>query len=179
MTTIIEAPPLQIQEHLAQQMMDWSIKMQRPYFEQQLPPAKRQRTARRCVHFCDERNTVRTRALSDEELRCLWLQDSDYAEIRTDNALSVLALHKQVSAGDTSLFDAEDTSRGLEAAICKYLCGITLSHQRKTAQRIVKQYHLQKKLGFDDPEILRTMSLLLTQNDRIRALQQGTEDAML
>jgi len=133
------------------------------------PPSK-------TVRFSNEIYKVQSRQLTEEELRGSWFQPSEYQKIRTDNALTILALQK--SKGKISLLDSDHFSvRGLERAITTFVYKMNMNSQRKVTQSVVRLYHAQRQLGISNPDEIRTMSMQLTEHDRSRALEAARVDA--
>jgi hypothetical protein len=142
------------------------------------PPAKkRRRLAKKTVRFAEDRNSVRSRHVSTEDLNKSWLQPEEYEKIRENNWATLRAI-KSVGGNVSGLDINKVCVRGLELII-----GIVVFHstsrrkQPEFAEKILIQHRVEKDLGFSDPDSLRILSQALSKADQARALKIASIDA--
>jgi len=138
--------------------------------------SKRRRLSKPTVRFAEEKNTVRVRAASSEDLNKAWLQQADYDMIRENNRSIILAVMK--AGGNISTLDMNEACvRGLEQHICVYVFNGNPKRQREFSRNICNQYREQRKMGVSDPESLSLLSSILSRADQMKALKIASIDA--
>jgi len=138
--------------------------------------SKRRRLVKPSVRFVEDKNTVRIRPASSEDLNNAWLHQADYDRIREETRSTILAVIK--AEGNISSLDATQACvRGLEQYICVYVYNGNPKKQREFSRNICNQYRAQRKMGVSDPESLSLLSSVLSRADQMNALQLASIDA--
>jgi hypothetical protein len=138
--------------------------------------------ARRRVVLCEERNVSYPGRLvsSRDELRSYWLDRSDFKRIQGENIRSLVAIKREMSAGHCNsphtTYSLTACPRGLELYVTKLQSPKRKCSPQRQLSRGVVQFYRQSPPP--DPEQLRTAYRLLTQKDRLRALQVAYLDAL-
>lgn len=141
--------------------------------------------ARRRVVVCEERNVSYPGRVvaSRGEIRNSWLGRSDFKRIQGENIRSLVAIKRGMSAGFTSGSESLHTNyslatcpRGLELYVLKLQSPKRKCSPQRQLSRGVVQLHRQSPRP--DPEQLRIAYRLLTQKDRLRAVQVAYLDAL-
>jgi hypothetical protein len=138
--------------------------------------------ARRRVVLCEERNASYPGRLvsSRDELRSYWLDRSDFKRIQGENIRSLVIIKREMSAGHCNsphtTYSLTACPRGLELYVTKLQSPKRkCSPQRQLTRGVVQLYRQSPP---PDPEQLRIAYRLLTQKDRLRALQVAYLDAL-
>jgi hypothetical protein len=140
-------------------------------------PSKKRRMAKKTVRFAEDRNTVRSRRASDDDLNTSWLQREEYEKIRADCWATVRAV-QSVRGNITGLDVNKVCTRGLEKTICTLVFkGPGGNKRRKITKTILMQHQVEKDLGFSDPDCLRILSQALSKTDQETALIMASIDA--
>jgi hypothetical protein len=141
------------------------------------PPAKKRRLAKKTVRFAEDRNTVRSRHVSTEDLNKSWLQPEEYEKIRENNWATLRAI-KSVGGNVSGLDVNKVCVRGLELIFGVVVFNNTSQRkQPEFAEKILMQHRVEKDLGFSDPDSLRILSRALSKVDQARALKIASIDA--
>lgn len=124
------------------------------------------------VQFAEHKNTVQSRHVSEDDLRCLWLQKHDYEVIRSKIRSTLSTL--KFSNGDLSKLDTtEECLRGLEMPILFHVYKIK-SNQRDFTRNVCSFFKVQRHMGLHDPESLQMLASTLSKADRNRAAEIAT-----
>jgi hypothetical protein len=143
-------------------------------------------TRRRRVVLCEDRNVSYPGRLvtSRGELRSSWLDRDDFKRIQGDNLRALATIKREMSAGGCNSSDSlqPDYSRapcprGLELYVSKLQTPKRkCSPQRQLTRGVVQLY--RQSPHPPDQEQLRIAYRLLTQKDRLRAVQVAYLDAL-
>lgn len=142
-------------------------------------PSKRRRTVKKAVRFCEDRNTVKLRsAFNEEELQAVWLQPEEYQDIKLQVKTTLRAVKRQVQ-GEQMLDFAVHCLHGLERHIAYVIfCRGPVTKARKIVLEILYEQKLQRATNsgaVSDPSTsLNAVSMILTRDCRIEALQRGS-----
>jgi hypothetical protein len=141
---------------------------------------------RRRVVLCEERNVSYPGRLvsSRGELRSSWLDRDDFKRIQGDNLRALATIKREMSAGGCKSSDSLHTDyslaacpRGLELYLSKLQTPKKkCSPQRQLTRGVVQLY--RQSPHPPDQEQLRIAYRLLTQKDRLRAVQVAYLDAL-
>lgn len=140
------------------------------------PPRKRQRQEKKRVQF-NETVMIRERHASIEDLKNSWMQLEEYESIKQDNIFTLMFLEKfqgKLPDIDESLL----CTRGLEAAIKKFVLKIELRSTQIVVPSVVRQFKMQQECGRFDDEMLRSLSVMLTKEDSQTAILKANEDSL-
>ena len=143
--------------------------------DDQYAPNKKRRLSKKTVQFCEDKNTVVYRHLSNEDLKQAWMNQDDYKAIRQENRNTIVALKKVM--GKLHILDSEYCIRGLETFISVFLFGTDREKNLKIARVILNEQNIQRASGIFDPTTLTAVSMILSRESRIKALQSASFDA--
>jgi hypothetical protein len=143
--------------------------------DDQYAPNKKRRLWKKTVRFCDDKNTVVYRHLSNEDLKRAWMNQDDYKAIRQENRNTLVALKKVM--GKLHILDSEYCIRGLETFISILIFGADRKKNLKIARVVLNEQNIQRASGISDPTTLTAVSMILSRESRIKALQSASFDA--
>jgi hypothetical protein len=153
-----------------------SVHTKRSLGHDQCTPNKKRRLSKKTVRFCDDdKNTVVYRHLSIEDLKRAWMNQDDYKTIRQENRNTIVALKKVM--GKFHNLDSKYCIRGLETFISILVFGTDRQKNVKIARVILDEQKIQRASGISDPTTLNAVSMILSRDSRIRALQHASYDA--
>jgi hypothetical protein len=142
----------------------------------QYAPNKKRRISKKTVRFCDDdKNTVVYRHLSDEDLKRAWMNQDEYKAIRHENRNTIVALKKVM--GKLHVLDSKYCIRGLETFISILIFGTDRGKNLKIVRVILNEQNIQRASGVFDPTTLTAVSMILSRDSRIKALQRASFDA--
>jgi hypothetical protein len=145
--------------------------------DDQYAPSKKRRLSKKTVRFCDDKNTVVYRHLSNEDLKRAWMNQDDYKSIRLENRKTIVALKKVM--GKLHILDSEYCIRGLETFISILIFGTDRKKNVKIVRLILNEQNIQRASGIFDPETVAAVSMILSRESRIKALKSASFDASL
>lgn len=143
--------------------------------DDQYAPNKKRRVSKNTVRFCEDKNTVVYRHLSNEDLKRAWMNQDEYKAIRRENRNTIVALKKVM--GKLHILDSEYCIRGLETFISILIFGADRKKNLKIVRAILNEQNMQRTSGIFDPTTLTAVSMILSRDSRIQALQSASFDA--
>jgi hypothetical protein len=143
----------------------------------QYAPNKKRRLSTKTVRFCDDKNTVVYRHLSNEDLKRAWMNQHDYKAIRLENRNTIVALKKVM--GKLHILDSEYCIRGLETFISILIFGTDRKKKLKIVRLILNEQKIQRAAGIFDPATLTAVSMILSRESRIEALKSASFDTSM
>jgi hypothetical protein len=143
--------------------------------DDQYAPNKKRRLSKKTVQFCEDKNTVVYRHLSNEDLKQAWMNQDDYKVIRQENRNTIVALNKVM--GKLHILDSEYCIRGLETFISILIFGTDRKKNLKIVRVILNEQNIQRASGIFDPTTLTAVSMILSRESRIKALHSASFDA--
>jgi hypothetical protein len=153
-----------------------SVHTKRSLSHDQCTPNKKRRLSKKTVRFCDDdKNTVAYRHLSIEDLKRAWMNQDDYKTIRQENRKTIVALKKVM--GKFHNLDSQYCIRGLETFISILIFGTDRQKNVKITRVILDEQNIQRASGISDPTTLNAVSMILTRDSRVKALQSASYDA--
>jgi hypothetical protein len=145
--------------------------------DDQYAPNKKRRLSKKTVRFCEDKNIVVYRHLSNEDLKRAWMNQDDYKAIRLENRNTIVALKKVM--GKLHILDSEYCIRGLETFISILIFGTDRKKNLKIVRLIVNEHNRQRAAGIFDPATLTTLSMILSRESRIKALASASFDTSM
>lgn len=142
-------------------------------------PTKRRRRFRKAVRFC-EHVEIQMIDNHNHRDRSTWYQRHELASFKQDSKTAIYALH--AVRGDYSQLDQNDSQqclRGLE-----YVLTPTAAYeQRKTRKEriaaVLYQQRVQKEMGLRNPEFLRMISCLMSEEKCEEARKLAVQDSQI
>lgn len=112
-----------------------------------------------------------------EEARCRWLQRHEYASIREHVRVTLLAIRNAHESNQKLAEDENMCIRGLEKQIMIWVYKVDQNRWRKIPTRIVGRQKRQRRVGIENQEMLRSFSMILSEESRQRAILRAESDS--
>lgn len=141
---------------------------------------RKKQKIRKTVRFAEETDSIGSvYDLSEKELKNLWIQSNEYGAILDENHKTIATLSK--ANGDISILDNNEMcARGLEYQISYVMNNGNRTRYKNYVQQILlEQKNLYQIYGVANPQMLRVLSMALSQRSRNRALYHASLDAAI
>jgi hypothetical protein len=124
---------------------------------------KRRRDAapKKTVRFAEENNTVAIKTVTREDLDCAWYQPMEVAFFKLDSKNSVYELYR--ANGDVSKLSKDHCIRGLENVVTPTAAMAHRKSRKERVAAVLYQQQLQRETSTANPELLKLISSLFSQ----------------
>jgi hypothetical protein len=128
------------------------------------PASKKRRrgvATKKTVRFAEENNTVAIKTVNREDLNSAWYQPMEVASFKQDSKNAVYELYR--ANGDASKLSKDHCIRGLENVVTP---AAAMAHRKSRKERITAvlyQQKLQRETSTANPELLKLISSLFSQ----------------
>lgn len=140
-------------------------------------PAKKRRIHEKTVRFAENDLSIKyIHETKETEEESRWYQKHEYTKIKEENSRTLLAFSK--ASGQSALLDeSEYCLRGLEKQISILVFQIPYrNRQKKVVRSVLSLQQIQRSMQRRDSAALREMSLIVSKQDNLQAIQIASMD---
>jgi hypothetical protein len=156
-----------------------------PILQQELPSnvnkRRRMSKVKKVVKFSDKKRVHIVESGDDirETLHERWYHETDYQRIK-DEYLRTLVAYTKANMQIAELDESEHCLRGLETQISILILRMPYrNRQKKVVKSVLSLQQVQKSLKQQDSAALREMSLIVSNQDNVKAIKNASADYSL
>lgn len=138
---------------------------------------KRKFSRDKSVTFATCVKVYRQESIDEAEIKGKWMQRHEYASIR-ERIKTTLQVVRYSHENNLKVVEHDYLCiRGLEKQILVFVFRVDQRRWRKITNRVVEYQKQQRRVGIEDQEILRSFSMLLSEDSRRCALTRAVRDS--
>ncbi len=127
----------------------------------------------KCLHIVENNDDIK------ESLRERWYQKEEYQRMK-DDYLKTLVAYTKVNMKTSELDESEHCIRGLETQISILILRMPYrNRQKKVVKSVLHLQQIQKSMKQPDTAALREMSLIVSNQDNLKAIKNASGDLSL
>ncbi|CAB9521250.1 expressed unknown protein [Seminavis robusta] len=133
--------------------------------------------AKKSVRFAEENNTFAFKMVNVEDLQNAWYQAREIASFKQDSKNTVYAFYR--ANGDYSKLPKEHCIRGLEHVVTPTAAMAQKKSRKERVTAVLYQQQLQRDTATSNPELLKLVSSLFSQQKSEDAVRMAAADSTI